>query len=276
MTVEQAYIGFVGAGNMAQSLIGGLLAQGYPKQNIGVSDPSPESLAIAKSLGVAAHGNNRQLAEQADVLVLAVKPQIMPLVIRDLAGGLSTDAPLLISIAAGVSCDALQQWAGKVLPIVRCMPNTPALLREGATGLFANASASAEQKQVAQDILDAVGLTVWVENESDLDAVTALSGSGPAYFFLLLELMQLKATALGLSPDIALKLAQQTALGASRMALESDVPVAELRRRVTSPNGTTEAAINSFIENGLGDLVEKALNAAYERSKSLAKELAEQ
>ena len=274
MKKESTKIAFIGAGNMARSLIGGLLKQGFAAKNISASDPAEACLTATRELGEVFTTSDNQLAiDQADIVVLAVKPQVLGSVVTPLQDKLSSNKSLLISIAAGITCESLQQWAGKSVPMVRCMPNTPALLQAGATGLYASSAVTEQQKSAAAAILNAVGITVWVDKESDLDAVTAISGSGPAYFFLLIEAMQATGEKLGLSADTAMLLVQQTALGAARMAQEESVDVAELRRRVTSPNGTTEAAVKSFQESGLSTVVETALQAAYDRSQALAKEL---
>lgn len=269
-----AKIAFIGAGNMARSLIGGLLKQGYPASHIACSDPMEASLASIADMGaVTTSTSNVDIIATADVVILAVKPQVMREVLAPLQALLSDKQPLLISIAAGISCQSLQAWAGEGVPVVRCMPNTPALLQVGATGLYATEAVSLTQHQTADIILSAVGTVVWVKQESELDAVTAVSGSGPAYFFLLMEAMQAAGEKLGLTAEAAAQLTQQTALGAARMALESDVDVAELRKRVTSPNGTTQAAVESFLANNIEDTVEQALQAAFTRSQTLAKEL---
>ncbi|MDG2036378.1 MAG: pyrroline-5-carboxylate reductase [Pseudomonadales bacterium] len=270
-----ANIAFIGAGNMARSLMGGLLKQGYPAENLACSDPIEASLEAVAALGaVTTSTSNADIIEHADIVILAVKPQVMKDVLTPLQNILIAKKPLLVSIAAGIACDSLQEWAGEDVPIVRCMPNTPALLQVGATGLYATNKVSAEQQKMAEVILSAVGIVVWVAEEAELDAVTAVSGSGPAYFFLLMEAMQAAGQQLGLSAEASAQLTQQTALGAARMALESDVDVAELRKRVTSPNGTTQAAIESFQANDLSRIVDQALQAASDRSQALAKELA--
>ena len=270
-----ANIAFIGAGNMARSLMGGLLKQGYPAENLACSDPVEASLEAVAALGaVTTSTSNADVIEHADIVILAVKPQVMKDVLTPLQNILIAKKPLLVSIAAGIACDSLQEWAGEDVPIVRCMPNTPALLQVGATGLYATNKVSAEQQKMAEVILSAVGIVVWVAEEAELDAVTAVSGSGPAYFFLLMEAMQAAGQQLGLSAEASAQLTQQTALGAARMALESDVDVAELRKRVTSPNGTTQAAIESFQANDLSRIVDQALQAASDRSQALAKELA--
>ena len=268
-------IAFIGGGNMAASLIGGLRAQGLPATLICASDPGADKRAALKGThGIETYADNGQALAGANVVVLAVKPQVMQAVCRDLAEHLQPNQ-LLVSIAAGINCASLQQWLGAETPrsIVRCMPNTPSLLRQGVSGLFANAQVSEEQKQQAERLLSAVGLALWLENEALIDAVTAVSGSGPAYFFLMIEAMTAAGEQLGLPRDTASQLTLHTALGAARMVCESDVEAAELRRRVTSPNGTTEAAIKAFQAGGFENLVRQAMNAAAQRSAELAEQL---
>ena len=265
-------IAFIGAGNMAASLIGGLLAQGIPASHIRASDPGAEQRAkIAGEHGIVLFADNAEAILDADVIVLATKPQVLKDVCLALAPSLQ-DGQLLVSIAAGISCASLGNWLG-ARPIVRCMPNTPALLRQGVSGLYANAEVNPTQRELAEQLLAAVGMALWLENEQQIDAVTAVSGSGPAYFFLLIEAMTAAGEQLGLPKAIAAQLTLQTALGAAHMAVASDVDAAELRRRVTSPNGTTEAAINTFQAGGFTELVEQALSAAAKRSAELAEQL---
>lgn len=268
-------IAFIGGGNMAASLIGGLRAKGIPASAICASDPGADRRAELESLhGIGTFEGNAQAIAGADVIVLAVKPQVMQSVCRDLAAHAQADQ-LIVSIAAGITCASLQAWLGEQTPraIVRCMPNTPSLLLQGVSGLFANDHVSDIQKQQAEQLLSAVGLALWLEEEPLIDAVTAVSGSGPAYFFLMIEAMTAAGEQLGLPRETAAQLTLQTALGAARMASESDVEAAELRRRVTSPNGTTEAAIKTFQAGGFETLVRQAMNAAALRSAELAEEL---
>ena len=265
----QGRLTFVGGGNMAASLIGGLIAQGYPADRITVCDPIAETRQqLAAQFDVATTDDNRAAASRAETLVLAVKPQIMAAVARELAPAL-THRPLLISIAAGIPLAALATWLGSELPLVRCMPNTPALVRAGATGLYGSAQVGAEQRQIAEQILAAVGTTTWVAEEAQIDAVTALSGSGPAYFFLVMEILMTVGRELGLPPDTARALTLQTALGAAQMAQGSDLDVGELRRRVTSPGGTTAAAIEVLQAGGLAELFAAALRAADQRAREM-------
>lgn len=265
-------ITFIGAGNMAYSLIGGLIKQGFAAENITAADPYLPSLEKVATLGVNTTQDNTEAVANADAVVLAIKPQVMQSIVEPLKDILAQKQPLLISIAAGIEIGSLSQWAGD-LAIVRCMPNTPSLVQLGASGLFANAKTTAEQKTLAQQILEAVGIVVWLDNEDQIDAVTAVSGSGPAYYFLFMEAMQAAAEAQGLSSEVARKLTLQTALGAATMASNSEDPASQLRKNVTSPGGTTEQAILTFEEGQLRALVDKAMVACAEHSKVLAKQL---
>lgn len=264
-------IAFIGAGNMASSLIGGLLAQGFPSSGVRACDPNPEQRQqLGDRLGIQTFADNPEAVADADLVVLAVKPQVMKAVCLALAPHLSPQA-VVVSIAAGISTTSLHQWLGEC-SLVRCMPNTPSLLQQGVSGLFAGPHVGTAQRQQAEQLLSAVGLVFWVEKESQLDAVTALSGSGPAYFFLLMEAMAQAAEQLGLPQPLASQLASQTALGAARMATESDLDAAELRRRVTSPQGTTEAAIHTFQQGHFSALVQAAMQAAAQRSAELTEQ----
>jgi pyrroline-5-carboxylate reductase len=271
--MSKTRIAFIGAGNMATSLIGGLRAQGLEAEQICASDPGAEQRSkVSAEHGIEVFADNAQAVAGASVVVLSIKPQAMKAVCESLRPSLQP-GQLVVSIAAGITCASLDTWLGGQQPIVRCMPNTPALLRQGVSGLYATAAVSAEQRQQAEQLLSAVGIAVWLEQEQQLDAVTAVSGSGPAYFFLLIEAMTAAGEKLGLPRDVAAKLTVQTALGAAHMAVGSDVDAAELRRRVTSPAGTTEAAIKSFQASGFEALVEKALGAAAHRSAEMAEQL---
>lgn len=267
-------IAFLGAGNMAASLIGGLIAKGTPANKIHASEPVEQRRTqLEKDLGINTHADNAAACANADVVVLAVKPQIMQQVCEQLAGSLQPEQ-LVISIAAGIDSATIARWLAHPC-IVRCMPNTPALLQQGVSGLFAAAAVNAEQKLLAERILSAVGLCVWLEQEQQMDAVTAVSGSGPAYFFLLVEAMIEAGVKLGLEHSTASTLAQQTALGAARMLCESPLDAAELRRQVTSPQGTTDAAIRSFQQDDFAAMVERALTSAAQRSAELAQQLSQ-
>lgn len=267
-------ITFIGGGNMATSLITGLLGQLYPADTITVAEPDVDrGAALQQQFAVNTTTNNAEAVENADIVVLAVKPQVMQQVCRGIADAVQSAQPLIISIAAGLLSKDISRWLGGDVSLVRCMPNTPSLLSVGATGLFANEKVSAEQKQQAEQILAAVGINVWVENESLLDAVTAVSGSGPAYFFLFIEAMQKAAVQLGLNAEQARLLTNQTALGAARMVNESNDDAATLRQKVTSKGGTTEQALNTFNDNKLADIVSQAMQAANNRAGELAEKL---
>jgi pyrroline-5-carboxylate reductase len=272
--VNQLQVAFIGGGNMASSIVGGLLEQGLPAANIRVSDPSTESLDRLRELApVMLTSNNSEAVAGADIVILAVKPQVMQLVTADIHDAVQTAGSTVISIAAGITIASLQKGLGENAAIIRCMPNTPALLRCGATAMIASSAATEIQRQNAAAILAAVGTVCWVETEQQLDAVTALSGSGPAYFFLFLEAMAAAGEKLGLDAEISRALAIQTGLGSARMAAEGDVDLQELRRRVTSPGGTTQSAIESFEASGLREIVDSAMLAAADRAAEMAREM---
>jgi len=269
-------LAFIGAGNMARSLIGGLIADGWDPASISVSDPDSRQLAtLTNHFQVHTDTDNHKVVEASKVVVLAVKPQIIQEVAEDLGSTVQKQAPLVISIAAGIRSSDLQRWLGGNCALVRCMPNTPALVQSGATALYRNEQVSSEQKDLAESILRAVGLALWVEDEALMDTVTALSGSGPAYFLLVIEALQEAGTALGLDEKTARLLALQTAFGAAKMALESREDAAVLRQRVTSPGGTTEKALAVLEAGGLKTLFNDALTAARDRSRELAQQLGE-
>jgi len=266
-------IGFIGGGNMASSLISGLIASGHSPQHLWVSDINPDTLkALAENLNVNTSASNDAVINEVDVIVLAVKPQALSSVAKSAAVLIQQKKPLVVSIAAGISQHSLSQWLGADTAIVRCMPNTPALVLTGATALHANARVTAEQRNLAENIMRSVGIALWVKVESELDAVTAVSGSGPAYYFLLMEAMEKAALEMGLSEVTARLLVQQTALGAAKIALESSESPEQLRKRVTSPGGTTQRAIETFEQGGFTGLVSKALNAARDRSIEMSKQ----
>ena len=259
---------------MASSIIGGLIKSGHPAQQISAADPFPASLERLQEIApVTVCRDNAEAAANADVIILAVKPQVMAEAANSIAPAIKANGAVVISIAAGITIDSMEARLGPGTAIVRCMPNTPALLGCGASGLFANHNVAPKQKAYAQSILSAVGITCWVETEQALDAVTALSGSGPAYFFLFIEAMIDAGCELGLDRDTATTLAIQTSLGASRMALENDVDLVELRRRVTSPAGTTERAIQTFEKDGLRQVVTNAMRAASDRAAEMSREM---
>lgn len=267
---------FIGGGNMARSLIGGLLANGVAASRIRVVDPNESQRQLLSNMGVAAYGTQEEALTGSDVIVLAVKPQVMASVAHSLAAFVKQYKPLVVSVAAGIRCTDLSRWLSGDTAIVRTMPNTPALVGTGATGLYANALVSKEQKGQAESLMRAVGLSIWVNDEAHIDAVTALSGSGPAYYFLMMEAMIAAGEKLGLDAKTATLLTVQTALGAAKMAIESQSSPAELRAQVTSPNGTTEKAIQSFEQNKLSDVVLSAMQAAQNRAVEMATQLGAQ
>ncbi|SIO09628.1 pyrroline-5-carboxylate reductase [Sulfurivirga caldicuralii] len=269
-----ATIAFIGAGNMARSLIGGLINSSYDRQRLLATDPNEDARQqLTSTLGISALADNHEAAGKADVVVLAVKPQQLQAVCRELADTVQQHKPLIVSIAAGIRSDDIDRWLGGSMAIVRAMPNTPALVGSGASGLYANAAVTPEQKELAENILRAVGITVWVNKETLLDAVTAVSGSGPAYFFLFMEALSEAGERLGLEAEDARLLTLQTALGAARMAMESEEPFATLRQKVTSPGGTTEAALKVFGREGCSEIIDQAAQAAYQRAGELAEQL---
>ena len=267
-------LAFIGGGSMARSLIGGLIADGWAPGRIQVADPdAARTTQLAERFPVITTRDNSEAIAGADAVILAVKPQILHEVATQIAPAIREQQPVVISVAAGIRETSLRDWLGDQTAIVRCMPNTPALVQSGATALYANARVSEDQRSLAETVMRAVGLALWVEDESQMDAVTALSGSGPAYFFLFMEALQAAATELGLAADTARLLTLQTAFGAAKMALESREDAATLRQRVTSPGGTTERAIEVFRQEGLETVALRALQAAAERSRELADEL---
>jgi pyrroline-5-carboxylate reductase len=256
---------------MARSLIGGLLDDGMPPIRIWAADPDKSALSnLQERFAVHTTPDNSEAAQHAQVVILAIKPQLAKTVVQELAPVIQNHRPLVISIAAGIRETDLRLWLGEGAAIVRTMPNTPALVRSGATVLFANSAVNKVQKNLAESILRAVGMTLWVDDEGLLDAVTALSGSGPAYFFLIMEALERAGEHLGLPRATARLLTLQTAFGAAKMALESTEDLAELRQRVTSPGGTTERAIQVLQKHRLEAVFDEALRAAHQRSVELA------
>jgi len=263
-------IAFIGAGNMAKAIIGGLLAEGFKRINIIASGPRQETLdRVSGEWGVNVTTDNTAAAAAAEIVVLAVKPQML----KDVALGLRAalvHRPLIISLAAGITTESLAAWLGTDQAIVRCMPNTPSQARAGASGLYANAQVTDSQRATVNAILGAVGIVQWVDDEALINSVTAVSGSGPAYFFLVMEAMIDAGVEMGLTHQAATELTLQTALGAAILAKQSDVDVAELRRRVTSPKGTTEQAINSFENDQIRAMFMRAMTACSNRALELS------
>ena len=271
--LDNKKISFIGGGNMAQALISGLMACGVKPELITVSAPSAETrqqYADQKMNTVDASTDPKAAVIDADVVVLAVKPQIMNKVVSEFADAL--DSQLVISVAAGLSTDVLSTMLGGYRNIVRAMPNTPSKIQMGATGLYATADINETQKQLATAVMEASGLAMWVNDEEHMHAVTAVSGSAPAYVFYFIESMIDGAVALGLDKEQASALAMQTVLGAAQMTIDSDDSPAELRRKVMSPNGTTQAAIESMQSNEIGRQIAEAMQACYDRSQALSKE----
>lgn len=259
---------------MASSLISGLIASGHSPQQIWVSDINSDTLQnLAAKLNVNITDDNDKVVNESDVVVLAVKPQVLREVAQSLSASIRNKPILVVSIAAGITQKSLSNWLGEQVAVVRCMPNTPALVLTGATGLHANANVNDEQRDLAENILRSVGVCLWLNDESELDVVTAVSGSGPAYYFLLMEAMEKAALELGIPERTARLLVQQTALGAAKIALESTESPEQLRKRVTSPGGTTERAIETFVQGGFSELVAKAIHAARDRSIEMSKQL---
>ncbi len=272
--MQHTKIGFIGGGNMAASLIGGLISDGTTPSQIRVADPNNHcTQPLQQQFGITIAADNRALVEESDVVVLAVKPQVLREVCQQIAATVQNKHPLIISVAAGIRIGDIDRWLGDDNAIVRTMPNTPALVQCGATALYANSRVDDAQHEIAERIMRAVGLTQWLENEPMMDAVTALSGSGPAYFFLVIEALEQAGRKLGLSEESSRVLALQTAFGAAKMALESSESSEELRRRVTSPGGTTERAIGILEEGDIRGLFEKALSGARDRAQEMAEEL---
>ncbi len=263
-------IAFIGAGNMASSLIHGLLAAGHPASALRAADPVPEARARLADLGLTTADDNDAVVRDAAVVVLAIKPQVMAQVLDTLN---LAPSQLVVSIAAGVTLDAMSGLAGPEQPIVRCMPNTPALVQAGITGLYANPHVSAEQRQLCETVLGAAGEVVWVDEEAALDAVTAVSGSGPAYFFYLMEAMIKAGESLGLSAEVATRLTVATAAGAAKMAATGESP-AQLRINVTSPGGTTQQALSILDTHNTGQHLFDAVVGAAHRADELGRELA--
>jgi len=261
---------------MAASLIGGLIADGYDPANIRVADVDAARLdRLSQQFGIQVFDDAATAAQQADTVVFSVKPQVLRSVVQDLASVIQTQKPLLLSIAAGIRTKDIERWTGTNATVVRAMPNTPAMVQCGAAALFANQRVSEQQKQMAESILRATGLVVWVQDEAHMDIVTALSGSGPAYFFRIMEAMEKAAVTLGLEQKSAQLLTLQTALGAAKLALESADDVATLREGVTSPGGTTEQGLKVLNDNNIDGLVQEVIRAAYERAIELADQLGE-
>ncbi|HSR62520.1 MAG TPA: pyrroline-5-carboxylate reductase [Gammaproteobacteria bacterium] len=269
--MENTRITFIGCGNMGRSLIGGMIADGYPKNRIvGCDIDSGQREQIAQQFGIETLQNSNDAVRGTELVVLAVKPQVMHDTLRGLRETLLDENPLLLSIAAGIQLKTLARWSSDKLAIVRAMPNTPSLVQTGAAALCANSRVNKAQRSLAEKIMRSVGTAIWLHDESLMDAVTAVSGSGPAYFFYIMEIMQKAASELGLDEDQSRLLVLETALGAAKMALESKYDPATLRKQVSSPGGTTEQALRVLQEGQLDRLLTAAIRAAHDRSTELA------
>jgi len=270
--MSNSKITFIGGGNMARSLIGGLVATGMSNKDISVSEPKADLREkLSKNFGVNALEENASAVMGANVIVLAVKPQILQEVVTPLGALVAEARPLLISVAAGVTCSSIERWIGGDPALIRVMPNTPALIGAGISALYANSNVSNGQRALAEKIMAAVGKTIWIKEETLMDAVTAVSGSGPAYFFYVMQAIYDAAVREGLDAQTARSLSLETALGAARLALASTEDPGNLQAQVTSPGGTTEAAIKVLDDSGVRDNLQKAVSAARARGGELAK-----
>lgn len=275
--MTKSNIAIIGAGNMGSCLLGGLIANDYPAENLWIANPSIEKLIslqqqFKKNFHITT--DNVEAIKTADIIILAVKPLVLPKVVQQLATAIEQHKPLVISTAAGVHEAIVQHYLKGEIPIVRAMPNIPAIIGCGATALFANPHVSGSQRSIAESIFRAVGVAVWIEDEKLMDAITAVSGCGPAYFFLVMEAIQSAGEKLGLPSTVARLFTLETAYGAARMALESDKNTMELRKQVASPGGTTEQALRVLEEAKIRDIFADALQAANNRAKELAEILA--
>ena len=268
--MDNSKIGFIGAGNMARSLIGGLLANEMETSRLFASDQNvSQRQNLRDQFSIEVSADNQSIVDKVDVIVLAVKPQVMSSVVSELK---IRDSQLVISIAAGIRLKTIQDWLKRAIPIIRVMPNTPALIQAGAAALIANTHCTETNRNLAESIMRSVGTSIWLDDESQMDAVTALSGSGPAYFFYFMEAIEQAAIALGLSEAQARLLTIETAVGAAKMAMMSTHDLAQLRQDITSPGGTTAAALSMFEQRALNQIVEEAMQSAKTRAEQLSEE----
>ena len=264
-------IAFIGAGNMNGAIISGLIKKGYDATQVIVSNPSAEKrLALHQKLGILHTDNNIEASEFADTIVLGVKPHLITAVCADISKHIDISSKCFISIAAGCTVAQMQASLAKPCAIIRTMPNTPSQLGLGVTGLYSASGVSENQKLVAEELMSSVGIIKWLASEDEIDNITVVSGSGPAYFFLFMEAMEQQALTLGFTAQESRELVQQTALGAAQMVVQNQIPISELRANVTSKGGTTNAAIQSFIKDGLPQVVTNAMNSALHRAKEMA------
>ena len=269
--MENITIAFIGSGNIACSIIGGLISNGIkPKQLVAADPDKTQQQLVAEKYGVRVFDKNYDAAKKAEVIIFAVKPQLMREVVKEISENMSVENKLILSVAAGIKLQSIENWLGQPSSIVRVMPNMPALIQAGTSALYANTLSQEGQKNMAEAIMRSVGAAVWLNSEEQLDTVTALSGSGPAYFFYFMELMESRAIEMGLNNEDARLLTIETALGAAKMALLSSCDLKTLREQVTSPGGTTEQALNIFIKGKLNELVNNAMDAAKKRSIELS------
>ncbi len=274
--MENTNIAFIGCGNMGRNLIGGLVANGMPTDHLAASDPDPEQRRIlSEQFGLHTDADNQTVAAGADIIVLAVKPQVMHGVVTEVAPALRDTEKLIISIAAGIKLDSIARWLGHPAAILRVMPNTPALIQAGVSALLANEHVTEIQKNCAETLIRSVGSTIWLNDETQMDCVTALSGCGPAYFFYLMECMEKAAEDMGLNKEQARLLILETAVGSAKMALLSSADPATLRKQVTSPGGATEQALEVFTRKNLGTIVQEAIKAATQQAQALSAEFEE-
>lgn len=269
-----SHISFIGAGHMAQAIIEGLIANGHPANEITATATRDTTLSpLAERLGIMTSTHNQEAVARADILILAVKPQGLEAVCKDLADAVQAKQPLVLSVAAGIRADAIERWLGGNLSIIRTMPNTPSLLGLGATGLYANGKSNERQRQTAAEIMSAVGIIEWVDKEELLSAVTAIAGSAPAYFYYLIESLENAGVEQGLERATARRLAIQTALGAAEMSRQGNDDPATLKRKVMSPKGTTEQAVFTLERGNFEGLVKDACDACHKRAEELADQL---
>ena len=269
--MENFKAAFIGSGNIASSIIGGLIANGVEPQQLVAADPdSAQQQLIAEKYGIRVFDVNFDAAKDADVIIFAVKPQLMQKVVKEISENINIKNKLILSVAAGIKLQSIENWLGQTSSVIRVMPNMPALIQAGASALYANSHVQEKQKSAAETIMRSVGTTIWLNSEDQLDTVTALSGSGPAYFFYFMELIESRAIEMGLNKDDAHLLTIETALGAAKMALLSSSNLKTLREQVASPGGTTEQALNIFIKGKLDKLVNDAMDAAKKRSIELS------
>ena len=270
--MENFTVAFIGSGNIASSMIGGLIANGVKPQQLIAADPDrTQQQLVAEKYGIRVLDINYDAAKKADVIIFAVKPQQMQKVVKEISENINVENKLILSVAAGIKLQSIENWLGQASSVVRVMPNMPALIQAGASALYANTHAQEKQKNTAETIMRSVGAAIWLNSEEQLDIVTALSGSGPAYFFYFMELIESRAIEMGLDKEDAHLLTIETALGAAKMALLSSSNLKTLREQVTSPGGTTEEALNIFIKGKLDRLINSAMDAAKKRSIELSK-----